>query len=260
MHVLQGFSALQTLKIISLEQPELRIIVPAIPQILPNLSHIDLPVYHSHVAPLDKFIDNVQGLSSIRLDLRSNEHLLGKVLAKFSGALTRLHLGLVTMSQFFSVVASCSVLQELIVGNLVIMDSEQTAVSPCWIACLRKFVVWIQYRMNHNIDPVPEYVLERQFAQFVAPSFMEQLGSLEMLQELSISRIIAPLRTSIDLISLVSTGKSVCGGMRSTRKGISLMDLGGNSLILPLSQEKKCRTNRIVYDIIFSLMRASLWM
>lgn len=186
MHVLQGFSALQTLKIISLEQPELRIIVPAIPRILPNLSHVDLPVYHSHAAPLDKFIDDVRGLSSIGLDLRSNEHLVGKVLSKFSGALTRLHLGLVTMSQFFSVAASCSVLQELIVGNLVITDSEQTAVSPCWIVCLRKFVVRIQYGKNHNVDSVPEYVLERQFARSVAPSFMEQLGSLEMLQELSI--------------------------------------------------------------------------
>lgn len=85
MHVLQGFSAVQTLKIITLEQPELNIIVPAIPRVLPNLSHVDLPVYHSYVTPLEKFVDAVRGLSSIGLDLRSNEHLLGKVLAKISG-------------------------------------------------------------------------------------------------------------------------------------------------------------------------------
>ncbi|KAI9235159.1 MAG: hypothetical protein BYD32DRAFT_463685 [Podila humilis] len=188
MHVLQGFSALHNLKIISLEQPELNIVVPAIPRVLPNLSHIDLPVYYSNVTLLEKFIDAVRELSSVGLELRSNEHLLGKVLVKFSGALTRLHLRLVTMAQLFSVLVSCPALQKLIIGNLAFTDTEQAAASPRWIVCLREFVVRIQYGMNHkeNIDPVPEYVQERQSARLVAPSFMERLGSLQMIQELSI--------------------------------------------------------------------------
>ncbi|KAF9314640.1 hypothetical protein BG003_003977 [Podila horticola] len=157
-------------------------------QIFPNLRKLDLSSKFLSSLPQEQFLPTIAGLSSLSLSYGypGTAAPVPLLLSIHSGILVSLDYGFISMSDLFSVMASCPNLQEL-TATAHHQPPGGPEMSPPWICKdLRKMNIRITYSEEGDDFHVSSALeREKDSTRQLASSLLRQIGRLSRLQDLS---------------------------------------------------------------------------
>jgi len=189
--ILGKFPAVQHFRVDELEK-RFDSVVPALPQLFPELVSMSLPQYHGSHWALDQALAHLPGLISLRLDMVSDRFRLTSTFSQRFEALVVLNTKELYLEEFWCIVGLCPQLQDLQVRIIYAYGTDDMVTSsPEW-ACkgLRRLSFKLHRYCSAYNSLGNKFLLQTKHLvqQLVlsSSSFMTQLGSLSGLEALTI--------------------------------------------------------------------------